>query len=170
MQALGVPLLLERFARGETIAANDPAVLELHATATAHRGQLAAAAGVSPAVKPSGTLRALLRACGWELQRAGRGHGNGALTYRAQRVALPEGVSAEALAAAWRAELQAPAGPRSAGAFFAPTENPYRGEKCSAWRPPSPPPPPRAWPLARVPSIPWPETAPPPRSLPLATV
>jgi hypothetical protein len=170
LQALGVPLLLERFARGETIAANDPAVLELHATATAHRGQLAAAAGVSPAVKPSGTLRALLRACGWELQRAGRCHGNGALTYRAQRVALPEGVSAEALAAAWRAELQAPAGPRSAGAFFAPTENPYRGEKCSAWRPPTPTPPQRAWPLARVPSIPWPATASPPRSLALATV
>jgi hypothetical protein len=172
LQALGVAALLERFAAGETIAATDQAVLELHATATAHRGQLAAAAGVSPAVKPSGTLRALLRACGWELLRAGRGHGNGALTYRAQRLALPEGVTAEALAEAWRAELQAPAGPRSAGALFAPTENPYRGGKCSAWPPPSPPPPLRAWPLAPVVAIPWGSadrrTWPPPRSAVLA--
>jgi hypothetical protein len=108
LQALGLPQLLERFARGEVVSATDPAVVALHTVATAHRGQLAAAAGCSPGAKATGTLRALLRACGWELLRAGRGHGNGALSYRAQRVALPAGVSAEALAAAWLAELQAP--------------------------------------------------------------
>jgi hypothetical protein len=70
--ALKVPELLERFQAGETIAATDPAVLTLHANATAHRGQLAAAAGVSPGKLASGTLRALLEAIGWELVSAGR--------------------------------------------------------------------------------------------------
>ena len=164
LQALGLPQLLERFAAGETIAANDPAVVALHTTATAHRGQLAAAAGVSPGVKATGTLRALLRACGWELQRAGRintrGADRDALTYRAQGLALPEGVNAQALAAAWLTELQAPTATAPAGAFFAPIENPYRGEKCASGDPGAPPPP-RPWPLAPVAAVPWP--APPPR-------
>jgi hypothetical protein len=160
LQALGLPALLERFAAGETIAATDPAVIALHAAATAHRAQLAAAAGVSPGAKPTGTLRALLQACGWELKRAGRGHGNGALSYRAQRVALPEGVDAQALAAAWLAELQAPAATDPSGALFAPIGNPCREQKCSA-TPPGTPSPPRPWPLAPVAAVPWP--APPPR-------
>jgi hypothetical protein len=130
LQALGLPALLQRFAAGEVIAATDPAVVALHATATTHRAQLAAAAGVSPAVKPSGTLRALLQACGWQLERAGRCHGNGALTYRAAPLALPEGVEAQALAAVWLAELEAAAAAPS-GALFAPIGNPCREEKCS---------------------------------------
>ncbi len=77
LQALAVPALLERFAAGETIAATDPAVVALHATATAHRAQLAAAAGVSPGVKATGTLRALLAAVGWRLERAGRAKARG---------------------------------------------------------------------------------------------
>jgi hypothetical protein len=164
LQALGVPQLLERFAAGEVIAATDPAVLALHATATAHRAQLAAAAGCSPGAKPSGTLRTLLQACGWELKRAGRikarGADRDALAYRAQRLALPEGVSPEALAAAWLAELQAPALPRSAGALFAPTEKTYREQKCPTLWPSAPPPAPRPWPLAPAAAVPWP--APPP--------
>jgi hypothetical protein len=140
LQALGVPQLLERFARGETIAATDPAVIALHATATAHRAQLAAAAGVSPAVLATGTLRALLLACGWRLERAGRVKSRGAdrdaYAYRAHRLALPEGVSPEALAAAWLAELQA----QTAGAKSPPIEILCRGEKSpTGW--PSPPPP-----------------------------
>jgi len=131
LQALGVPQLLERFSRGETIAATDPAVLTLHATATAHRGQLAATAGISPGKLPTGTLRALLQACGWRLERVGRVHARGAdrgaQTYRAAGVAMPEGVEPEALAAAWLAELQAP----PAGALSTPIENPCRGEKCA---------------------------------------
>jgi len=160
LQALGLPALLQRFAAGETIAATDPAVVALHAAATAHRAQLAAAAGVSPGVKATGTLRALLAAVGWRLQRAGRCHGNGALTYRAERVALPEGVEAQALAAAWLAELQAPAAADPGGSLFAPIGNPCREEKCSAGRSTAPPPP-RPWPLAPVAAVPWP--APPPR-------
>ena len=151
--ALGVPALLERFAAGETIAATDPAVVALHAAATAHRAQLAAAAGVSPGAKATGTLRALLAAVGWRLQRAGRintrGGDRDALTYRAQGVALPEGVEAQALAAAWLSELQTPAATAPAGALFAPIENPCRDEKCATGTP-APPPPPRPWPFAPV--------------------
>ncbi|MFM9102279.1 MAG: hypothetical protein ACKOPS_13510, partial [Cyanobium sp.] len=72
LQALGIPALLERFAGGETIAANDPAVIALHTAATAHHGQLLQAAWVSPAALPTGTLRALLAAIGWRLEQAGR--------------------------------------------------------------------------------------------------
>ena len=108
--AVGLPALLRRFAAGEAIAAHDPAVLALHATATAHRHQLIAATGWSPGVKASGTLRALLKAIGWTLQSAGRiktrGAGRDAYTYRAAPQALPDGVDAEKLAAAWLAALQ----------------------------------------------------------------
>jgi hypothetical protein len=172
LQALKLPQLLARFAAGETIAATDPAVLALHATATAHRAQLAAAAGVSPGAKPSGTLRALLQACGWELKRAGRikarGADRDALTYQAHRLALPKGLAAEALAAAWLAELQAAAAAAPAGALFAPTEKPYRGEKCPTPPPSGPPPHHRPWPLAPVVAIPWGSAPPPPRSAALA--
>jgi len=166
LQALGVPELLERFAAGETIAATDPAVLALHTAATAHRGQLAAAAGLSPRKLPTGTLRALLQACGWELVSAGRikarGDGRDAYIYRAQRLALPEGVEAQALAARWLADLQDAA--RKAGAKTPPTQKPCRGEK-SPTPPPSGPPPHRhRWPLAPVPLIPWASAPPPPRS------
>jgi hypothetical protein len=112
LQALGVPQLLERFAAGKVIAATDPAVLSLHATATAHRAQLAAAAGVSPGAKASGTLRSLLRAIGWKLERAGRIHTREeegeafACTYSAAPIPLPEGVSWEALTAVFLRELQ----------------------------------------------------------------
>ncbi|MCP9793342.1 DUF3854 domain-containing protein, partial [Vulcanococcus limneticus] len=152
--------LLQRFANGETISAKDPAVLALHDAASHpdNRRALAAAAGISPGAKPSGTLRALLKAVGWKLQRAGRGHGCGALSYRAQRVELPEVVDPQALAAAWMAELEAAAD----GALFAPIEKTYRGEKCSAPPPPDASPLPRAWPVSRVVPIPWPSE--PPRS------
>jgi len=157
LQALGVPELLERFAAGETIAATDPAVIAMHATATAHRGQLAAAAGLSPRKLPTGTLRALLQACGWELVSAGRikarGDGRDAYTYRAERVALPEGVEAQALAARWLADLQDAA--RKAGAKTPPTDKPCRGEK-SPTAPQHPPRPPLWRQLAaRAVAIPW---------------
>jgi hypothetical protein len=167
LQALGLPQLLQRFAAGEVIAASDPAVVDLHTTATTHRAQLVAAAGVSPGAKATGTLRALLKAVGWELKAAGRikarGAGRDAYTYRAERAALPHGVDALALAAGWLADLEAPA----AGAKRSPIENPYRGEK-SPTPPPSGAPPHRhRWPLAPVVAIPWPSAPPPPRSAPL---
>ncbi len=159
LQSLGVPGLLQRFAAGETIAATDPAIVALHATATAHRGQLAAAAGVSPAKLATGTLRALLQAIGWRLEKAGRIHARGAdrgaYTYRAQRLALPEGVEAQALAEVWMTQLRQPLADRRAGAFSSPIEVLHRGEKSAT----SDHGPPRSgripWPLAAVVSIPW---------------
>ena len=160
LQALGLPRLLERFAAGEVIAANDPAVIALHTTATAHRAQLAAAAGVSPGAKATGTLRQLLAAVGWRLERAGRikarGDGRDEYAYRAAALALPEGVSAAALAAAWLAELQAP----SAGAKSAPIGILCRGEKSPSGWPSAPPPVPERWPLAPAALIPWPPPRP----------
>ncbi len=155
MVALGVPQLLARFSAGEVITANDPAVLQLHATATAHRAQLVAATGWSPGKLATGTLRALLQACGWELQRVGRiktrGAGRDALTYRAQLMALPEGVTAEALATSWLTELQAAA----TGALFSPIGNLCRGQKCPTLPDHGPPPPHRPSPWGRVVPIPW---------------
>jgi hypothetical protein len=159
LQALGVPALLERFAGGEVIAATDPAIVALNANATAHRGQLAAAAGVSPAKLATGTLRALLQAIGWRLEKAGRIHARGtdrgAYTYRAQRLALPEGVDAEALAEVWLAQLRQPLADRPGGAFSSPIEILHRGEKSAT----SDHGPPRSgripWPLAAVVAIPW---------------
>jgi hypothetical protein len=174
MVALGVPQLLERFAAGEVIAATDPAVLELHrnlsgpdSLAQTRRRWVTAAGGVSPGAKPAGTLRALLAACGWRLERAGRinarGEGRGALTYRAAPIALPQGVDGQALAAAWLAELQAaPAG--SAGALSAPIEKPHRGEKCAT----APPPPRSPRPMAGFRALLRALDPPPPRSLTLA--
>ena len=136
LAALGLPALLQRFRAGEVIAATDPAVVALHAAATAHRGQLAAAAGISPGKLATGTLRALLKACGWELKRTGRikarGEGRDAYTYRAAPIALPEGINAEALAAVWLAELQA----QPTGAKSPPTGFEYRGEKSPSASPP----------------------------------
>lgn len=169
LQALGVPQLLERFAQGETIAANDPAVVALHATATAHRGQLAQAAGISPAALPTGTLRALLQAIGWNLNQAGRikarGTARDAYTYTAQRQALPDGVEAQALAAVWLAALVAPIN----GAKSSPTGFIYREEKSPT--PAHAPQPPPIWRhlQARSVAIPWPSQPRKPRSVPLAT-
>ncbi|MCP9910245.1 DUF3854 domain-containing protein [Cyanobium sp. BA20m-p-22] len=168
LQALGLPQLLERFAAGETIAATDAAVLALHVNATAHRGQLAQAAGLSPAALPTGTLRALLQACGWRLEQAGRikarGTDRDAYTYRAHRLALPAGVDAEALAAAWIAELGAPI----AGAKSSPIEILCRGEKSPTPAPPPQPPPIWRHLQARAVAIPWPSPPLKPRSVALA--
>jgi hypothetical protein len=105
--ALGIPALLERFAAGEVIAANDPAVLQLHTMATAHRGPLRAATGLSPGKLATGTLRTLLRGCGWRLERAGRIKVRGAdrdlITYRA----APEGVRPMSQPLSPAAELEA---------------------------------------------------------------
>ena len=144
--ALGIPALLERFRAGEVIAATDPAILQLHALATAHRRKLAAALGVSPGELPTGTLRTLLEAIGWRLEKAGRikarGADRDAYTYRAAPIALPAWLDREALIAQWRAELQAPAAARSRGAKTAPTENLCREEKS-----------PRPWPPDRPPGV-----------------
>ena len=153
--ALGLPELLARFAHGEVIASTDSAIEELQATACAHRGRLAAAVGVSPGAYATGTLRDLLGAVGWNLIKEGRintrGAERGAYTYRAEPMELPEGVTAEALAAVFMAELQA----GTAGAKSPHTEKPYMAKK-SATLEPAPPPKP-AWvaAVANARPIPW---------------
>lgn len=152
--------LLERFAGGEVISATDPALLALHTAATAHRRELAAAVGISPGKLPTGTLRNLLRAIGWKLQRGGRIHARGddrgVCTYSAAPIALPEGVSGEALAAKWLREL------REGGAKNHAIEKPHSVEKC-ANHPPHPSPPLlHRWPLA--PAVVLPPPSGPPRT------
>ncbi len=163
LQALGLPQLLGRFAAGETIAATDPDLIALHSHAIAYKRDLAAATLPTPAAKPTGTLRALLTAVGWKLQPAGRiktrEGGRDTYTYRAARVALPEGVDALALAAAWLEALRRPVLP--AGAKSPHIENLVWGKKAPA-PPHAPPRPPLRWPLAAVVSIPWAAGPPPP--------
>jgi hypothetical protein len=155
--------LLGRFAAGETIAATDPDLIALHGHAIAHRRELAAATVPSPAAKPTGTLRALLTAVGWKLQKVGRIKARGgerdAYTYRADRVPLPAGVDALALAAAWLEALRRPVLP--AGAKSPHIENLVWGKKAPT-PPHAPPRPPLRWPLAAVVSIPWAAGPPPP--------
>ena len=131
LKALRLPELLRRFGAGEQILATDPAVVALHANATAHRKQLVAAVGVSPGKLATGTLRNLLKACGWGLIQVGRrGVRDGdrdELIYAAARMDLPNGVTWEALEAVWMAKLQ----PRRVGALFVPIEKPYREKKCA---------------------------------------
>ena len=164
MQALGVGALMERFGRGEVISATDPAVVVLHATATAHHREVVAHLGVSPGKLPSGTLRTILRAVGWVLTRVGRIHTRGeegeafACTYSAAPLALPEGVSWEALTAKWLAEL------REGGAKTDPMKKPHRVEKCTNHPPRPSPPLLMRWPLALAVAIPWPSGPPKDRS------
>ena len=164
LQALGLPQLLGRFAAGETIAATDPDLIALHSHAIAHRRELAAATRLSPAAKPTGTLRALLKAVGWKLQKVGRikarGSERDAYTYRAERVALPAGVDALALAAAWLEALRRPVPP--AGAKKTHIEKSCMGQKSPSPAHAPPPRPPLRWPLAAVVPIPWAAGPPPP--------
>jgi hypothetical protein len=137
LRSLGLPALLKRLGQGETIRATDPAVLRLHATATAHKRQLIAATGISPGKKATGTLRALLNACGWTLKSSGRvnsrGADRGAYLYKAAPLPVPAGVDKTQLQTAFLAELKA----TSAGAKNPPIENPIGAKKA----PPLPPPP-----------------------------
>jgi hypothetical protein len=140
LRALGLPALLKRLGQGETICATDPAVLRLHATATAHKRQLIAATGISPGKKATGTLRALLNACGWTLKSNGRvnsrGTDRGAYLYKAAPMPVPAGVDKTQLEAVFLAELKA----ANAGAKNSPIENPIGKKKA----PPLPPPPHRS--------------------------
>jgi hypothetical protein len=162
---LGIPGLLERFKSGEAIAATDPAVLALHANAKKHVATL----GVSPGKRPSGSLRNLLRAVGWELKGADRikartGEKRDVCTYSAAPIPLPEGVTWEALTAKWMAEL------RGGGAKNAPIERFHRGEKCPNHPPHPSPPLLKRSPLAPAVAVPWPSGPPRPRPTGFAVV
>ena len=112
----------------------------------------------------TGTLRGLLRAVGWKLQKAGRIKARGterdAYANTAEREALPAGVDALALAGAWLEALRRPVPP--AGAKSAPIERPCKSEKSPTPAPPPAPPPRVRWPLAAAVPIPWAAGPPPP--------
>ena len=147
LRLLGLPALLKRLGQGETIRATDPAVLKLHATATAHKRQLIAATGISPGKKASGTLRALLNACGWTLKSNGRVNSRkadrGAYLYEAAPMPVPDGVDKAQLQNAFLAELKA----TIAGAKNSPIEKPIGAKKA-----PPPPPPHRSRGFASTPA------------------
>jgi hypothetical protein len=143
-------------------------VVALHATATTDSKAVVAHLGVKPGEKASGTLRTLLRVVGWELKRVGRIMARtgerGAYSYSAAPLALPEGVSWEALTAKWLKELQ------EGGTKNDPMKKPHRVEKSANHIPRPSPPPLRPWPLAPAVAIPWPSGPPRPRPTGFAVV
>jgi ribonuclease HI len=106
--ALGLPTWLRR---GDWFDALDPELMQLHATAEAHRSDLIQALGASPGKRATTTLRALLRACGYRLEsrRTGRGQGR-AWQYRISPEPLPSGASEARLQLAWMTQLADPGG------------------------------------------------------------
>jgi len=109
--ALGLPAWLQRF---DWFAADDPALLELQALATSHAASMAQVLGIAPGKRATTTLRQLLALAGYRLEverrRCGEGRRAAArYRYRVVAEALPAGVSPEAVAAGWRAALQAAA-------------------------------------------------------------
>jgi hypothetical protein len=102
--ALGLPTWLRR---REWFDADDQQLLQLHTTATAHAGSMAANLGIGPGKRASGTLRALLRLCGFRLEsrRARCGNGRRSWQYRITPEQLPVGADLQRLAAAWTDQL-----------------------------------------------------------------
>jgi len=135
MQAMGIPALLKRFQNGETIQANDPAIVELQMKALACSAQLKNATGISPGAKATGTLRALLHACGWQLQSSGkvsrRGADRDVYLYGAVPLNCP--VAVDRLTEVFHSELLA-------GDNFSPKQKMLRGDFV-ATEPPVPEPP-----------------------------
>ena len=140
MKALRLPALLKRFQAGETIKGNDPAVVKLHIEAMANAAGLKAATGIRPAAKATGTLRSLLRACGWKLQAQGqvmeRGADRNVYVYRAMPEKSP--IKIDRLAEAFLAEL-------SVGFKSAPIQEMYMGKKEATKAPPKPDRPQKGW-------------------------
>lgn len=102
--ALGLPAWLRR---REWFNSDDAQLLQLGTTATAHAGSMAANLGINPGKRASGTLRALLRLCGFRLEarRARCGNGRRGWQYRITPELLPVGADLERLAAAWVDQL-----------------------------------------------------------------
>lgn len=106
--ALGLPAWLDR--AGEWISDTDSQLLQLQALATAHAGTMRAALGVGPGKRASGTLRAVARLLGCQLEarRHRCGGRQQAWSYRLVPEALPPGADATRLQAAWADELARP--------------------------------------------------------------
>lgn len=102
--SLGLPSWLRR---RDWFGADDAGLLQLQLTATTHAASMAAQLGVGPGKRASGTLRALLRLCGFRLEsrRARSGSGRRGWQYRITPEPLPAGVDLQQLAAAWADQL-----------------------------------------------------------------
>lgn len=95
--------------RREWFAADDPALLHLHATLAEHGAKAAQVLQIDRATRPITELENLLALAGYRLERKRRRCGKGknaAATwfYRISRAALPIGASLEAMEAQWLAE------------------------------------------------------------------
>jgi hypothetical protein len=105
--ALGLPAWI---GRGDWFTATDPRLLELQATAEAHRASCVQVLGCTPAKTGTATLRRLLRLAGYRLEcKRSREAGDRAWRYRVVPEALPPGVTVEQLQPAWADQLQADA-------------------------------------------------------------
>ena len=109
--ALGLPDWLRR---SDWFTADDQQLAQLQATATTHAASLTQALGVSTGKTATGTLRRLLKlaGCRLEAQRT-REAGDRVWRYRVVLEALPAGVTAQQLEAAWTAQLSS--SPRGGG-------------------------------------------------------
>lgn len=102
--ALGLPTWLRR---REWFNADDQQLQQLQLIATTHAATVAAALGVAPGKRASGTLRSLLRLCGFSLEsrRARCGQGRRGWQYRIVPDGLPAGVDHAGLITAWADQL-----------------------------------------------------------------
>jgi len=102
--ALGLPAWLRR---REWFSADDQQLQQLQLIATTHAATVTAALGVAPGKRASGTLRGLLRLCGFRLdsRRARCGNGRRGWQYRIVPDVLPAGVELQQLVGAWADQL-----------------------------------------------------------------
>ena len=138
LRSLKVHKLIERFQRGEHIAADDSAIQELHNTALVHEDKITAALGISAGKLPTCTLRRLLAACGWALTEAGRikqrGTSRDLYKYTAKPVGLPDGIDYQQLIQLFREQLEALP---DSGAKSFPIHRVFREKKSPTDPPPS---------------------------------
>ena len=114
LRTLKVHKLIERFQNGDSIAADDPLLQEIHATVQIHQEAITTAIGITAGKKPTCTARRLLAACGWQLQEVGRVKSRGAqrdmYLYKAGRIGVPDGIDYAALVEQFKKDLAAPSG------------------------------------------------------------
>lgn len=101
--ALGLPAWLSR---SDWFTGADEELARLQTTATAYGAGLSQVLGLTAGKTATGTLRSLLALCGYRLEaKRSREGGDRAWRYRVVPEALPAGVTAEQLQAAWTAQL-----------------------------------------------------------------
>ena len=106
-QSLGLPAWLQRGQAAEWFTADDPALLELHATVTAHGGALTQTLGLKPGKNATTVLRQLLALAGHRLEsrQIRNGPERGRWRYRVVPLPMPHGTTAAQLVTAWREAL-----------------------------------------------------------------